>query len=484
MKYDHPKNAVDQVALVVDLDRTLTHADIAMESLLNVARRGWRELLTIIWITFSGRAALKAWLADVDPVNPAKLPYRQEVLDLIGTARNNGQPIILASAADERNVKLVAEHLDVFDHVVGSETGHNLKSTAKLRRIREICDDGCFDYVGDSISDRPIWKSARRAYTVGAHTRCIHEERLCVSKPNLMRGLLKAARPHQWSKNILVFVPLASSGLLLHLDALARSVIAFVCLSLVAASVYLLNDAVDIDADRKHARKRHRPLASGIVSIPSALAVSAGGAVIGLMASWLLLGPQALFAIGFYFLLTVAYSFRLKSAMIVDVIALGLLYTMRIIVGAAAISVPVSFWLLLFSVFFFLSLGYLKRYIELRDSNVDEKQLVSGRGYIPLDGNLVAVSGIAAGMVSMLVILLFAEEMSHTEDYAQPALLWLLFMPLLYWLNRIWMMAHRGQVDGDPIAFAIRDRRSFIVALSLVALLIAAKFSIALPGIS
>lgn len=483
MKIDHPKKAASQVTLVVDLDRTLTHADIAMESLIRVARRGWREFLTIIRLMLTGRAALKAWLADVDPIDPTLLPYRQEVLDLIDAARTEGHPVVLASAADIRNVELVARHLGLFDQVIGSSAGQNLKSTAKLLSIRKLCGDGHFDYVGDSKADRAIWTHARRAYTVGLATRCVHEERLGTSKPSLIRGLLKAARPHQWSKNILVFVPLASSGLLFQVDALSKAVLAFICLSLIAASVYLLNDAVDIDADRKHARKRHRPLASGILPIPVALTVAAGGASIGLMASWLLLGTQALLAMGLYFLLTVAYSFRLKSAMIVDVIALCLLYTMRIIVGAAAIAVPVSFWLLLFSVFFFLSLGYLKRYIELRDSKIDETQLVSGRGYIPLDGQLVAVSGIAAGMVSMLVILLFAEEMSHTDDYAQPALLWLLFMPLLYWLNRIWMMAHRGQVDGDPIAFAIKDRRSFVVALSLVALLIAAKFSTPLLGV-
>jgi 4-hydroxybenzoate polyprenyltransferase len=396
------------------------------------------------------------------------------VIELIAHARRQRRRVILASAAHWRNARRVANHLDLFDDVIASGARRNAKGGAKLSAIRDALDNQPFDYVGDCSADRSIWQQARIAYTVEAPTGMAHEERIAAPRSRL-RALIKAARPHQWAKNALVFVPLASSGLLANPSAIAQS-LAFAAMSLIASSVYLLNDLLDIESDRAHAKKRHRPLASGALPIPLALVACVAFAVAGLALAWQL-GVPSFSAMATYFGLTLAYSMRLKAAMIADVLTLACLYTIRIIAGAAAIAVPVSSWLLLFSVFFFLSLGYLKRYVELRSSAREPDELLSGRGYTRSDTEIVAISGLAAGMVSILVMVLFAEAMGKTGTYATPQLLWLLPLPLLYWLNRIWMMGRRGQVDSDPVAFAITDAKSMAVAGVLGAILIAAKFT-------
>ena len=463
------------VPLIVDCDRTLTPADMAVESMVRVARRGPRAFLMLLWWLLTGRAAVKARLARLDPVDPARLPIRPEVAALIKAARAEGRPVILASAGHRRNLARVARTAGPFDAVIGTQGGRNAKGAGKLATIRAMIGDAPFDYVGDAPADRPIWAAARTAYTVGVATGQASEVRLSRPRP-LWRAMLKAMRPHQWAKNALVFVPVLTAGLVGDWMADARALFAFVLLSLLASSVYLVNDTLDIDADRAHRTKHKRPIASGDLPIPHALAAATLFAVGSLAAAWALLGPATFIALGIYFALTVAYSFYLKATMIADVIALACLYTIRLVIGAAAVGVTPSGWLLLFSMFFFLSLAYLKRYIELRDARGPDHALLSGRGYVPADTDIVAISGIAAGMVSLLVIALFAEAMAADGGYASGRVLWLLVLPLLYWLNRVWMMARRGEVDGDPVAFAIKDVKSIIVGGIVLGIVAVAKF--------
>ncbi|MEZ5696244.1 MAG: UbiA family prenyltransferase [Sphingomonadaceae bacterium] len=475
----HDINLSKAVPLVVDLDGSLTSADIAVESLFRCLAGKVSGRARMIGHLPGGTAAIKTWLARVDPVDPRSLPLREEVLDLIARARAEGRPVILASAAHQRQVDRVADHLRLFDHAIGTTSARsNNKGANKLARIRSLIGDAPFDYVGDSSADLPIWREARIAYTVGVTTRAANEQRLVPGTRNSPTALARAARPHQWAKNLLVFVPLVTAGLLTDIDAIAQAVIAFLCMSFLASGTYLLNDLLDIDADRAHSSKCKRPLAAGELSIPFAL-LSAAIAIVGSLAVMMLAtGYAGFLALTLYLVMTLAYSLRLKSAMIVDVIALAGLYTLRLVVGAAAIGVAVSFWLFLFSTFFFLSLGYVKRYVELSKSEVDRHALLKGRGYVGSDAEIVMVSGISAGMVSLLIIALFANDMRTSDIYQTPSLLWLLVVPLLYWLNRIWMMARRGQVDGDPVAFAMKDKRSWVLFSSVGAIILAAKFMV------
>lgn len=416
-----------------------------------------------------------------DPLDAAALPYRREVLDLIEQARTEGRPVILASASHWRHIRRIADHLGLSDPIIATRGRTNLKGSAKLAAIRgRIGPDALFDYVGDSRADCCLWREARRSWSVGHIPPRSTVERLGDVHAGLARSLVKAMRPHQWAKNALVLVPAFTSGAFTKPAIFATAVAAALLMSLIASSIYLLNDLLDIDSDRAHRTKWKRPLACGDLSIPAALALSFLLASTGMVGAWLLGGPSLTFWLFAYMAITTAYSFRLKAVMVGDAIVLASLYTIRIWIGAIAIGVPLSFWLLLFSVFLFLSLAYLKRYIEMRDATEPDR-LLNGRGYVGGDLDVVMMSGISAGMVAILVLALFARDPATAAHYAVPELLWLLCLPLIYWMNRIWMMARRGEVEGDPVAFAIKDRRSLLVGLAMVCIFAAALYGPAMP---
>ncbi len=477
MRHEKRPEVSELVPLFVDVDGTLTRADISIESFVAYARQGFSHMLRLLLWLVSGRALAKTMVARERRIEAARLPYRQEVLDLIRAAQAEGRPIILASASHWSNIRRIARHLGLDEAIIGTRGRANRKSGAKLAAIRGAIGDGAsFDYIGDSRADICLWKEARQGWTVGFHPTGLPVRQLAgqEKKRPLWRAVLKAMRLHQWTKNGLVLVPALTSGMFLVPAVAGKALAAMLCMSLIASSIYLVNDILDVEADRAHKTKYKRPIASGDLSIPAAVLLSLALGLAGLVGGWLVAGIPLLVALVAYVVLTTAYSFRVKAVMVADVIALASLYTVRLWIGAVAIGVGLSFWLLLFSVFLFLSLAYLKRYIELRDAAHPDR-LLEGRGYVPSDLDVVMTSGIGAGMVSILVLALFANDLGTARNYATPHLLWFICLPLLYWINRIWMMARRGEVDGDPVAFAVRDRRSMIVGLLCALLFLAAQ---------
>jgi len=469
----------ESVPLFVDLDGTLTPADVSLESFVGYARQGPMQTLRLIGWLAQGRSVAKARVAVAHPIDPALVPIRPEVQTIIDAARAEGRHVILASASDAVNVQAIAAHLGCFDQAMGSTATHNLKGRNKLAAIRTHVGDAPFDYVGDSRADVPLWAAARYGFSVGYNPQLAHVTQLRTA-PSRPRALLKAMRPHQWAKNALIFVPLLTAGLAADLHAIGLAALAMLCFSLIASSVYLINDMLDIQADRAHKTKRKRPLAAGTLSIPLALLAAIALTVGPLALAALALGLPTMLVLLAYLILTTAYSFRLKAVMTLDVITLACLYTVRIVAGATAIHVKLSFWLFTFSVFFFLSLAYLKRYTEL-SAAVEPGKLVKGRGYVPEDLRVVETSGISAGMLSILILALFINSLTGSKAYATPELLWLLCLPLLYWINRVWMMARRGQVEGDPVAFAIKDKRS-IVTVAFMGLIVLVAQKVPLTG--
>lgn len=467
-----------QPTLYVDLDGTLTPADVSIEAFVTFARaKPLNGLMLLFWL-FKGRAFAKAMVARRLPLDPATLPYRAAVLQLIETERAAGRRVVLASASHRRNVGRVARHLGLFDGVIASSARRNLKGREKLRAIHEAESearrDAGFHYVGDCKADLPLWAKAARGYSVRHRPKDHAVEMLEAAPASGWSALLKAMRPHQWAKNALIFVPVLTAGLVTDPAALGRAGVAAILFSLLASGVYLLNDVVDIDADRAHATKRRRPLASGALSVPAALAASAVLMTLPIVATALLMGPGLALVLIVYLILTTAYSLRLKAVMTLDVITLACLYTIRIFAGSVAVGVTTSFWLFTFSVFLFLSLAYLKRYTELAfKSGPDE--LVKGRGYLPSDLEMITIAGMASGMTSILVLALFINAAQADPAYRTPDMLWLLCLLLLYWINRVWMMARRGEVEGDPVAFAMRDRRSIVVGALMGAVVLVSQ---------
>lgn len=460
------------VPLFVDLDTTLTLADVTVETMFAYAKSGLLPIFRLIcWLT-RGRAFAKAMVARVMPVDPATLPWRQSVLDAIAKARSEGRPVILASASHHRNITRVAKHLGIFDAIIASSAKNNAKGKGKLTRILAMTNGGPFDYIGDAGADIPIWNAAREGITVGYCPEGVI--RLGEAPPSKWRALARAMRPHQWAKNALIFVPLGTAGLLTDPTAVGRAALAALLFSLVASGVYLVNDTFDIEADRAHPTKHKRPLAAGLISVPFALGIAPLLMSLPILAGYFVLSASFATVLTAYLVLTTAYSMRLKAVMTLDVITLACLYTIRIFAGAVAVGVIVSFWLLAFSVFLFLSLAYLKRYTELANAKTPER-LLDGRGYLPEDLDFVAIAGVSSGMVSILVLALFSNAMGQSPAYQTPQLLWILCILLLYWINRVWMMARRGQVEGDPVAFATKDPRSIIVAVLMGLVVLAAQ---------
>ena len=460
-------------ALCVDLDGTLLATDLLQESFLAAfRRRPWIALQCVGWL-LQGRARLKEELARRSSIDVAALPYREPVLAFLREERLRGRRIVLATAAWSSLAEAVARHVGVFDAVVATTAGHNLKGEAKARALAESCGPSGFDYLGDSHADFAVWRQSRRAYVVdtrGVVAKSMPKEvRVArvfgpeVARGSRIGGLASSLRPHQWAKNLLLFAPLAAAHRLDEPALVAAAITAFVAFCLVASSTYVVNDLLDLAADRAHAVKRARPLASGAITIGEALALAAVALAAG-VALALALPPAFLAGLAAYVALTLLYSFALKKVTVLDVIALASLYTLRIIAGSLAVGVPLSFWLLAFSLFFFFSLALVKRYAELIALEARDAASVPGRGYAGHDAEMVMALGTSSALVSALVLALYINGDTVRALYSSPAVLWLLCPLLLYWIARVWVLAARGAMNEDPVLFAMRDPPSYAVA--------------------
>ena len=467
--------------LVVDLDGTLIRTDLLVESAFAALGQRPQSLFGMLGALFAGKAALKSFLARQVAIDPTLLPYDPQIIELIRAARGAGKKVYLASASNQRHVAAIAKHLGLFDGWFASDELVNLSAKAKADRLVGVFGVGGFDYIGDSSADLAVWRVARRKIAAGPSSGV--EKRLLsidadavilagVGRGTGLRAWLKLLRVHQWAKNFLVFLP-ALTAHRLDFSALDEAASAFAAFSLAASSVYILNDLIDLENDRGHPRKKFRPLAAGTVPIKRALLVGpmffvlalAIGATLSLRFELVLL---------FYLLLTTAYSLYLKRKMLIDVIVLAALYTTRVIAGAEAIPLPVSEWLLGFSMFMFAALALIKRYVELAvrlDSHLPDP---GNRNYRKDDLTVIAALAGAAGFNAVTVLLLYVSSDAVNQLYHHPKALWLVCPILMYWLGRALMLAHRRELHDDPVVFAMHDRKSLASAALIVLIMVAA----------
>ena len=458
--------------LYVDLDGTVVTTDLLHESFVSAVRTSpWVALQSMGWL-LQGRARLKEELAVRAEIDVATLPYRESVLEFLRQERARGRRIILMTASWVTLAEAVARHLGLFDEVIATSREGNMKGEAKALRIAQECGPGTFDYVGDSDADLHVWRHCRHAYVVESSDRLSRRIPSEVEVKRVFRpeasssaagAAINALRPHQWAKNLLIFIPLIAAHRLTQPPALIAALWAFAAFCLVASSAYILNDLLDLAADRAHPRKRLRPFASGQLTIPEGAGLFIGCLVAG-MGIITMLPPLFGFALVAYLALTLAYSFALKRVAMLDVTSLATLYTLRIIAGTFAISVALSFWLLAFAMFAFFSLALVKRYAELAAWEDNGEGKVPGRGYAGRDAQVVLAIGSASAMVSALVLALYINGETAKNLYARPEVLWLLCPLLLYWLSRVWLLAARGEMHDDPVLFAVRDFTSYVVA--------------------
>ncbi|SON57981.1 Decaprenyl-phosphate phosphoribosyltransferase [Hartmannibacter diazotrophicus] len=460
---------VDPV-LVVDLDGTLLRSDLLYESFWSAFGKDWRCPFLSANALRSGRAALKAYLADASDIDTTLLPYDPDVIAYVEAWRERGGRTALVTASDQSIASRIADHLGIFDEVHGSDGTLNLKGPNKAKFLTEHFGETGYAYMADHAVDLPVWQHAKKVITVNAPTSLRGQaeklgpefEHLTTSGSSA-KAHLKALRPHQWLKNSLVFLPMFAAHQL-DIITVLESFFAFVAFSLIASSVYVLNDLLDLAADRAHPRKKKRPFASGAIPIANGTWMAPGLLLAGVLISLALGWKFALVMLGYY-VMTTAYSLHLKRRMVVDICVLAGLYTVRIVAGGVATGIPLSVWLLAFSIFLFFSLAAVKRQAELVDSAQRGKLSATGRGYHVDDVPIVSMMAIGSGYVSVLVMALYLNSPAVMVLYPYPAALWGICLVLLYWISRMVMVTHRGNMHDDPVVYATKDRISQICLL-------------------
>jgi len=443
--------------LFVDLDESLISTDILREQLIrSFALSPWGTLK----ILFKGRfrpERVKAAITDKIDIDPKTLPYNAQVLALIHQVRKEGRPVVLATASHEKVAHKIAKFLGVFDAVLATTDTYNCKGKKKVALMQDFAQGRPFDYVGDSRADLAIFKEAQTPYIVGKLPYPERHQR--IKRPGIFKPFLKAIRPHQWSKNALIFLPLLTSHNLSWATVMT-AIFGFICFSLAASAIYVINDMVDVEDDRHHPEKKNRPFAKGDLTIDEGIWLS-----LILLASTIILSyiwlPAGLWVLCSYISLTFLYSFSLKTQAVLDVFCLSTLYAIRVLYGQVINQIESSSWLLAFCVFFFLSLAFMKRTAEIEKTERKEQPLMNRRGYQTEDGFLLKTAGISSGLLSILVLTLYINSDKVTKLYGYPDFLWGAAYVLLYWKLRLWLIATRGNMNQDPVLFALKDPISY-----------------------
>jgi 4-hydroxybenzoate polyprenyltransferase/phosphoserine phosphatase len=463
--------------LVIDVDGTLIKSDLLLESALKLVKQSPLSIIWMVrWLLSGGKARLKSRIAERVELDIGHMPFCDEVLTLCRQARQQGRRVLLATGAAMKYAQQIALLLRV-DSVMATTEKHNLTGDNKLQAILGECDQGEFVYAGNEAVDLEIWRCAGGAVVCGNARLAAAAAKVTPVQEHIrptsvgLRVLAKTLRMHQWSKNVLLFLPFLPLVAYLDISAWLLGLVAFVAFGLCASSAYLLNDLFDLEADRKHARKSQRPIAAGDIPLSTAIALSLGLLTAAFVISALLLPPLFVAVLGAYWALTMAYSLDLKKRVNVDVIVLACLYTARVLAGAALLGTKPSFWMLAFSVFLFLSLAAAKRTTELdalaRSGGEDS---AAGRGYQTRDIPVLLAQGAASGQLAVLVFALYLNTVLAGQ-FRHPEWLWAICPLLLLWINRIWMKVTRGEMHDDPVVFALRDpfsRATAIVAVACV----------------
>lgn len=458
-----------KLPLFVDLDGTLIKSDALIEGVFQLLRDNlFLVLLFPLWL-LRGKVFFKYQIFSRTKLDASTLPYHEEFLHFLRDQKKLGRKLVLVTASHHDMAVDVSEYLGIFDDVMGSRKV-NLKGAAKARAIREYVGSQQYVYAGNAPVDLNVWQEAAAAIVVNAPQWLVTKvetryktEKVFPREKNALFLMLRAVRVHQWSKNILIFTPIALSHNLSKLPLIITSLLGFIAFSLVSSSVYLVNDLLDLESDRQHPDNKKRPFASGDLPLWYGFILMPLCFLAGFTTAWQL--SEAFFwVLVQYFVITTVYSFHLKRIVIADILVLATLYTWRIYAGGIATHIAISAWLLTFSVFFFLSLALLKRCSELILMEAHKKSANKRRGYFIDDLPQLVSLGTSSGYISVLVFALYVNnEQGSGGLYPNPKILWAVCPFLLYWISRMWLKAHRGEMHTDPLVFALKDRVSYIM---------------------
>lgn len=469
-----------QVPLAVDLDGTLIRTDIMWESLVRLLRQNPLAAFASLFALLQGRAYFKQQLAARVNVDPANLPYHTAFLGWLKEQKAAGRKLVLATASDIKMANPIAAHVGLFDDVMASDGKTNLRNAAKRHALTARFGERGYDYAGNSYDDLGVWPGTRQAVVVNASESLARRAAVItqvgptfLNQTSKLKPLARALRPHQWIKNLILFIPVLTAHQLSEIPTLVRAGLAFIAFCLAASAVYLVNDLLDLDADRQHATKRIRPFASGDLPLQFGIV---GAPLLLLGALGLSLGLSFQFALvtGLYFVISTSYSWRVKQIAVLDVLFLAGLYTWRLVAGHVATGIPWSNWLLAFSMFIFLSLALMKRFQEIQVVRGQNGHELKGRGYNAQHHNAVVTMGIVSGIAAVIVLGLYVNSAQVVKLYTHPKLLLLACPLLLMWICRVWLLTYRGQMHDDPTAFTFKDGASYAIgALTLAVMWLA-----------
>ncbi|WP_414463184.1 UbiA family prenyltransferase [Hyphomicrobium sp. DY-1] len=463
------------------LEGGLVRANLTQERLLAMLFKP-TGLLALLANAGGGATKLRECVSRFDTQDAETLPYNEKLLEFLRAEKSKGHPIVLLATAEDPLARAVVEHLSIFDDVIFLEHGPSDKNQI-VDSLKERFGESGFIYVGNDQDALAVWKIADAAIVVNASPAVVAQaqqsatiQTIIDDRPNILVSSLRLLRPHQWSKNLLVFVPLIAARLWTDLGAWGDAVYAFLSFCAIASSIYVINDIIDISSDRRHPRKRKRAVASGDVSIPIAIAISLTTLSIGLVLSYVA-GVTTVVVI--YALTSLSYSLGLKKLPLVDIFILAALYTLRVLAGGIAVAHPVSFWLLGFSGFTFLSLSSVKRTEELMAiQRSPTRKTNSARGYLPEDLPFLQMLGCSSTFASSVVLALFVGSSAASEQYRSPEILWLLVPLMLFWQCRLWLATMRGWMHDDPIVYAARDWVTWCVVVTAVLIMFASATGI------
>lgn len=467
-------DAVTSLPLAVDLDGTLSRANSIAEQLASVVRHRPWSAPSLLAALLRGRPAFKRLLQQLSPIERIDLPYHPSFVAYLKEQHALGREIILVTAADQSTATHVASLFPFLREGVGSGPDNNLSGRAKGAYLAQRYGEKGFVYAGNEVRDLRVWERAGGAIVVNpsmglvrAAAKLTTIETFFEDRPPRLRTVLRQLRPHQWLKNILIFVPVFTAHRLGDQGALIHSLVAFAAFCAAASGAYVLNDLIDLPSDRAHPTKRARPFASGDLAIGlGALlfpALLLGAAIL----SWWLPVPARLLLTA-YVVVTLLYTFLLKKLPLVDVVVLAGLYALRLVMGHLATGIAWSPWLTGFALFMFLSLALLKRFCELLER---EDGRAPGRGYHVGHRSTVGGVGIVAGCVAALIMVFYAGSAHVQTLYAEPSYLYALCPVFLAWILRMWNIGYRGNMHEDPVLFTLHDLAS-VGVLALTALIV------------
>ncbi len=463
-------NQNQNIVLTCDLDETLVKTDMFFEAIYSLIKSNPIFIFYFPFWILKGLPHLKQQIFSRVEIDYSILPYNQKVLDFLYIEKSNGRKLVLITATPQSIADKVEEHLNLFDEVYGSNDKINLKSHKKADKLVELYGEKGFDYVGDSLADINVWSKGRNAYLVAKTKlsqskiqKSIKITEILDTNEKIAKSIIKEIRVYQWIKNILLFIPLIMAHHFTDLGLLTKNIAAFFAFSLIASSVYVINDIFDLDNDRKHRTKKNRPFASGKLRLQYAIILIPILTLLSLLSVFIFLDFNFLLILIIYFVTTTLYSFYLKKVVLLDILILSILFTLRIFAGGIATQTPLSPWLLGFTLFLFLSLAFVKRYTELEYVKSEQKSKTTGRGYITSDIPMIQSMGISSGFISVLVLVLYFNSEDVKLLYSNPLVLWAVTPIFLYWIINIWFVANRGNMNDDPVVFAAKDKVSYIV---------------------